>query len=199
MVEGSKDSCFSRRRTCGRSGEIVMEIMIVVDVQRDFLLGGSLYIPDTKLLPHDIALRSSDMDLVISTRDWHPGNHMSFKNYGGIWPSHCVKGSPGADLHPLIDRISDIIISKGTDANKEAYSGFTDTSLGTLLHSKARHFDPIYIVGLATDYCVKATALDAIKYGFSNVIVLKQLIRGVHPVGSENAFNEMRKAGIRIA
>jgi len=175
-----------------------MNALLIVDVQQDFLRG-SLAVPNAEILPNKIANLSQDYELVIATRDWHPSNHMSFLENGGQWPKHCVAGDPGSRLHPSIDRISDIVISKGTESNKEAYSGFSGTLLGPILKHYLRSFDPLTIVGVATDYCVKETALDAFKkYWLNNVIVKKDFIAGVSEKDSEDALEEMLKVGIKI-
>jgi nicotinamidase/pyrazinamidase len=185
----------------------MFRVLLVVDMQGDFI-DGSLPVPDARDLGQQIALVSNDYDLVVATRDWHPGNHMSFKQYGGKWPRHCVKGDPGARLDRNIDQIADVIFSKGTDSTKEAYSGFDGTQLGNFLTSLLPTFQnpdgstgrlnlDLTICGVATDYCVIATAIDAAKLGFK-VTVPRELTRGVDDLDSAMAFIEMEGWGINV-
>ena len=138
---------------------------------------------------------SGDYDLVVATRDWHPADHGSFAQQGGPWPVHCVQGTPGAELHPELDRsLLDAIVDKGQDAGSDGYSGFDGTGLGELLRS--RGITELTIAGLATDYCVKNTALDALREGFQ-VTVDTDAVRGVDvsPGDSERALADVRAAG----
>ena len=101
---------------------------------------------------------------MVATRDWHPPDHGSFAAQGGPWPPHCVQGTPGAELHDALDRsLVDVVIDKGQDPGTEGYSGFEATPLASLL--RERGIDRVTLVGLATDYCVKHTALDALRAG----------------------------------
>lgn len=194
--------------------------LIIVDLQNDFCKGGSLYVPDgdavipiaNKLQPH--------FDLVIATQDWHPQEHMSFatnhdnKNIGDIiivdgiqqilWPAHCVQGSEGAAFHAGFDT-SKIkkIVHKGIDSRIDSYSAFFDnehrrqTELADYLH---RHgVKTVFIMGLATDYCVKYSVLDARHLDFE-CYVIADGCRGVELEAgdSERAFKEMEEAGAII-
>ena len=143
--------------------------------------------------------RSGDYELVLATRDWHPPEHGSFTEQGGIWPVHCVQGTPGAELHPALDTEPvDAIVDKGQDPGTEGYSAFDATSLAETL--RARGVDAVTVVGLATDYCVKNTALDALREGFA-VRVDRAGIRGVdvRPGDSERALEELAAAGATVA
>ncbi len=144
--------------------------LIAVDVQRDFLPGGALGVTrgDTVVAP--LQRLASHVRLCVATRDFHPPDHCSFTAQGGNWPPHCVIGTPGAALHQDIDAIADVIVSKGSDPAVEQYSGFDGTGLGDLLRARAVHH--LVIGGLATDYCVRATALAARGEGFTATIVL---------------------------
>lgn len=173
-----------------------MNILIVIDVQRDFLPGGNLGITGGNEVIIPIQNLAHKFDLVIATRDFHPSNHMSFKDFGGIWPSHCVKGMPGAALAPNIDRLADVVISKGTKVDREAYSGFQGTSLGKLINNPYK-MDKVTVVGLAIDYCVKETALDALKFS-AKVTVDLNACRGISDETTEQAIVEMREAGIKV-
>ena len=177
------------------------EALLIVDFQNDFTPGGALAVPDGDAIADRInALAASgDYDLVVATRDWHPPDHGSFAERGGPWPVHCVQDSEGAELHPALDRSRvDVIVDKGQDPGTEGYSGFEGTNLAELLR---RHgIGEVTVVGLATDYCVKNTALDALRHGF-HVTVDSSAVRGVEvePGDSERALAEIRAAGGAVA
>src|SRR5215218_2254484 len=153
--------------------------LVIVDFQNDFTPGGALAVPDGDEIADriDALARSGEYDLVVATRDWHPPDHGSFAAQGGPWPPHCVQGTPGAELHPALDRtLVDVVVDKGQVPGTEGYSGFEGTDLGELLRERA--VDHVTVVGLATDYCVKNTALDALRNGFT-VTVDSTATRGV--------------------
>jgi nicotinamidase/pyrazinamidase len=171
--------------------------LLIVDFQNDFTPGGALAVAHGDEIAERInALAASgDYDLVVATRDWHPPDHGSFAAQGGPWPVHCVADSPGAQLHPALDASRvDVIVDKGQDAGTEGYSGFEGTDLARLLRD--RGITQVTVVGLATDYCVKNTALDALREGFQ-VTVDTTAVRGVEvaPGDSERALAEVRAAG----
>jgi nicotinamidase/pyrazinamidase len=176
--------------------------LIVVDYQNDFTPpGGALAVPEGDQIAGRIneLARSGDYDVVIATRDWHPPDHGSFTEQGGIWPVHCVQDTEGAELHPELDTEAiDVVVDKGQDPGTDGYSGFDGTRLAELL--RERGVDRVTLVGLATDYCVKNTALEALQEGFT-VIVDSTAVRGVdrEPGDSERALAEMRAAGASIA
>jgi len=176
------------------------DALIVVDVQQDFCPGGALAVPQgDQVVPAIDRVLGLEGWLIVATRDWHPKDHCSFKPHGGIWPVHCVAGTTGAMFHPGLDATKvRQIISKATTKESEAYSGFHGTELGALLNGHG--IRRVFVCGLATDYCVKATALDARKAGFE-VIVLEDAIRGVEvkPGDCARAVEEMKAAGIRFA
>jgi nicotinamidase-related amidase len=179
----------------------VATALVVVDFQNDFTPGGALAVPDGDAIAGriDALARSGDYDLVVATRDWHPADHGSFAAQGGPWPPHCVQGTAGAELHPALDRaLVDVVVDKGQDPATEGYSGFEGTGLGELLHE--RGVDHVTVVGLATDYCVKNTALDALAGGFG-VTVDSTAVRAVDvaPGDGERALEELRAAGASIA
>jgi nicotinamidase/pyrazinamidase len=175
--------------------------LIIVDFQNDFTPGGALAVPEGDVIADRInALAASgDFDLVVATRDWHPADHGSFAEQGGPWPVHCVAGTPGAELHPALDlsRV-DAVVDKGQDAATEGYSGFEGTDLAGLLEE--RGVSEVTVVGLATDYCVKNTARDALRHGL-HVTVDSTAVRGVEvqPGDSERALAEVRAAGAAVA
>jgi nicotinamidase/pyrazinamidase len=179
----------------------VARALLIIDFQNDFTAGGALAVPDGDAIAgrlNDLA-GSGEFDLVVATRDWHPPDHGSFADQGGPWPVHCVAGTPGAELHHALDRTGiDAVIDKGQDAATEGYSGFEGTQLGELLREHG--IDHVTVVGLATDYCVKNTALDALREGFT-VTVDSTATRGVEvePGDSERALAEVRTAGASVA
>ena len=181
---------------------VVPDALIIVDYQNDFTRpDGALSVPAGEEVAGHIneLARSGDYELVLATRDWHPPDHGSFTERGGIWPVHCVQGTPGAELHPALDtQPLDAIVDKGQDPGTEGYSAFDATSLAETL--RARGVDAVTVVGLATDYCVKNTALDALREGFA-VRVDRAGIRGVdvRPGDSERALEELAAAGATVA
>lgn len=177
--------------------------LLVIDVQRDFCPGGALAVrAGDEIIPRLNGVVSAFERLgfpIFYTRDWHPPNHISFNNQGGIWPPHCVQGTAGAEFHPnLIITHGAVIVSKGEDAMTEAYSGFQGTDLGPQM--KKTGVEEIFIGGLATDYCVKESVLDACKRGFK-VTVIEDCIRAVEASLGDGAraLGEMERAGARIA
>ncbi|MFQ6673426.1 MAG: nicotinamidase [Fidelibacterota bacterium] len=176
--------------------------LMVVDLQNDFCPGGSLAVPEgDKIVPvvNRLVRKFAMAHLpIFATRDWHPADHCSFQKQGGPWPPHCIQGTRGAEFHPRLRLPDDAaIVSKATSPEKDAYSGFDGTDVGPQL--KRAGVDHIVVCGLATDYCVKATALDALKEGFRVTVVLDG-VRGVNlqPDDSDKAIDEMRDAGIVV-
>jgi nicotinamidase/pyrazinamidase len=171
--------------------------LVIVDFQNDFSPGGALAVPDGDEIAPRVRelIDSGRFDLVVATRDWHPAEHGSFSAQGGIWPPHCVAGTPGAELHEAVprDRV-DVIVDKGTDPGTEGYSGFEGTDLAALLRD--RGIDNVTVVGLATDYCVRATALDALGEGFA-VEIDAGGVRGIdaEPGDVDRALAEVERAG----
>jgi nicotinamidase/pyrazinamidase len=179
----------------------VAEALVIVDFQNDFTPGGALAVPGGDEIAERVNELAKDprFELVIATRDWHPADHGSFKERGGIWPVHCVQDTEGAELHPALDVTQvDVILDKGQDPGTDGYSGFDGTELEQLL--RERGIDRIAVVGLATDYCVKHTALDARAAGF-DVVVDRAGVRGVEVErgDSERAFEEVEAAGATVA
>ena len=173
------------------------QALIVVDVQNDFCPGGTLAVPhgDDVVPPLnrliDEFLKRGDP--VYKTRDWHPPTTKHFQAYGGTWPVHCVQNTKGAEFHPQLRDDSRIhVISKGGDG--DSYSGFDETDLAEQLH--AQGVNEVLVGGLATDYCVKNTVLDALKNGF-RVKALTDAMRPVevNPGDGERAMEEMKEAG----
>ena len=179
------------------------DALIIVDIQRDFCPSGALPVPNgdavVPVLNEYIKIFRKAGASIYATRDWHPPNHASFKENGGIWPSHCVQNTEGAEFHSDLKLPKGaVVVSKAIDPDREAYSGFEGTNLKEELGGKG--IERAFIGGLATDYCVKSTVLDAIKLGFETVL-LEDAIRGVNvkPDDDERAIKEMVAAGAKEA
>lgn len=198
-----------------------MQALILVDIQNDFLPGGALAVPDgDKVIPVANKLQAT-FPLVVATQDWHPANHGSFAaNHPGkkvfeqielnglpqtLWPVHCVQNTKGAELAATLnrERIANVF-PKGTDPGIDSYSGLFDnghrksTGLGEWIKQKGA--TEVFVCGLATDYCVKFTALDAVQMGFKTHLV-EDACRGVNlrPDDVKNAVEEMKRAGVSIS
>jgi len=176
--------------------------LIVVDVQNDFCPGGSLAVADgDKVVAPLNKLMNEFLDRgesVFKTRDWHTARTKHFARYGGTWPVHCVAGTHGAEFHPdLLDDPRITIISKGIDESADGYSGFDGTDLARLLREE--EVEQVWVGGLATDYCVKHTVLDALREGFE-VKALADDMRAVNldPDDGAKAIEEMSNAGAEI-
>ena len=197
-----------------------MRALLLVDIQNDFMPFGALPVPDGDAVVAVANALMARFPLVVATQDWHPSDHGSFASahpghapgdvidLGGVaqvlWPDHCVQGSPGASLHSALDVGGiDHVVRKGTDPAIDSYSAFydnghlKDTGLAAFLNE--RGVDELVVVGLATDYCVKFTVLDAAGLGFG-VTVVEDGCRAVNlaPGDGEAAFAEMRAAGARV-
>jgi nicotinamidase-related amidase len=177
------------------------EALVIVDFQNDFTPGGALPVEEGDLIAERLNELAADprFDLVVATRDLHPPDHGSFAEAGGPWPPHCVRGTQGAELHPALDRSKvHSVVDKGRDPASDGYSGFEDTDLERLL--RERGIERVTLVGLATDYCVKNTGLDALRLGF-RVHVDGEGVRGVEvsPGDSQRALDELRAAGATVA
>jgi nicotinamidase/pyrazinamidase len=173
------------------------EALLIIDFQNDFTPGGALGVDGGDAIATRLNELAADprFELVVATRDWHPADHGSFTEQGGIWPVHCVQGTRGAELNDGLDRARmDVVVDKGQDPGTDGYSGFDGTDLEALLRS--RGIDSVTVAGLATDYCVKNTALDALRLGFG-VTVASDAVRpvDVSPGDGERALDEVRAAG----
>lgn len=175
-----------------------MEALIIVDVQNDFCPGGALAVPEGDAVIEPINRLARELPFVVATRDWHPPDHHSFAAHGGPWPEHCVAGTPGAQIHDRVDvREIDVLVDKGRAPDTDGYSGFEDTDLEALLRDSG--VDTVNVTGLALDYCVKATALDARRAGF-DVVVHRGATRAVEarPGDAERAVSELLAAGVQV-
>lgn len=178
------------------------DALIVVDVQNDFLPGGALAVEDGNRVVPEINRLLPLFRHTVFTRDWHPVDHVSFADApefrDGSWPPHCVQGTDGARFHPDLKVPEDaLVVSKGDDPAVEAYSGFQATAVDLAAWLRERRVERVYVAGLATDYCVLQTALDARRAGFDTV-VLEDAIRGVAPDTTRDALEELRRAGVGI-
>ena len=176
------------------------DALIVVDLQNDFCPGGALPIEGGDRIVPMVNRLIHSIDLVFFTRDWHPQDHCSFDDTpefrDGSWPEHCVQYSPGAEFQGSLHVPMDArIISKGTDPDTEEYSGFANPALDAEL--KRRGITRVFVCGLATDYCVKATALDALRAGYATV-VLEDAVRGVAEDTSAAALAALAAAGAQV-
>lgn len=184
-----------------------VDVLLIVDFQNDFCPGGALAVTHGDRIAGPLNRLLDGFDLVIATRDWHPPEHGSFSGVDvdperwrgtdppSIWPVHCVQGTSGAELSPKLDRAKvDLVVDKGQEPTSQGYSAFQDTGLGELL--RERGVEHLYVGGLATDYCVKQSVLDARREGF-DVTVVEDAVRGVEvePGDSAGAVDEMREAG----
>ena len=178
-------------------------VLLVVNLQNDFCPGGALAVEGgDRVIPIANALIrffAAEGFGIVATRDWHPENHCSFKEQGGLWPPHCVQGSRGSQFHPDLKMPpGTLIVSGATSPRKEACSGFDGTSLEDRLEDLEAQ--TLFVIGLATDYYVKQTVLDACKLGF-RVVVLEDGVRGIdaEPGDSQKALQEMKQAGAILA
>lgn len=181
--------------------------LVIIDVQNDFCPGGSLAVKGgdqvVPVLNRQVQAFSKAGRLIVAGRDWHPRKTTHFKEFGGLWPVHCVQGTPGAEYHPDLVLTPDTVhVVKGTGATEDAYSEFEahDTT-GRPLAQLLRDHDirTLYVGGLATDYCVRHTVLDGLKAGFQ-VVLLTDGSRGVNvqPGDTDQAIAEMAAAGADI-
>jgi len=197
-----------------------MKALILVDLQNDFCPGGALAVKGgDQVIPVANELQKK-FELVVATQDWHPKDHGSFAlNHPGkkpgdkisllgieqvLWPNHCVQGSKGAELHPRLEKSKIArVIRKGTDATIDSYSTFFDNghrkSTGLETYLKNKGVDEVTLAGLATDYCVKYSALDAVKLGFKTNVIL-DACRGIDLKAGDidRAVEEMKAAGVKI-
>ena len=179
------------------------DALIIIDLQNDFLTGGSLAVPDgDAVIPvlNTWIRRFRNAGLpIFATRDWHPADHCSFRDQGGPWPPHCVAGTKGAEFTTELVLPPDVLVhSKATRSEKEAYSDFEDGEFGRRL--REMDVGRLFVGGLATDYCVRATVLDGLKEGFQ-VVLLINAVRAVEvePGDGQKAIGEMRQAGVLVS
>lgn len=177
--------------------------LVLVDIQNDFCPGGALAVAEGDQIVEVVNRLMQVFPLVISTQDWHPPNHVSFKGQGGPWPPHCVQGTRGAELHPALDtKPIAYYFRKASSPDKDAYSEFegVDENGRTLDETlKSHNVKRIFVAGLATDYCVLATVLDGLKNGYE-VFAIVDAMRAVNvnPNDGRKALEEMASKGARL-
>jgi len=195
-----------------------MKALVIIDVQNDFLVNGSLEVRSGNDVIEPINEIITNYALVVATKDWHPLDHVSFaSNHPGkkigdvvnvnnieqiLWPKHCVQKSKGSDFSKTLNfKEINKIIYKGTNSQIDSYSGFHDNgkirSTGLADYLKAKNVTSLDCVGLVTEYCVKFTALDSIEEGFKTRVILKG-IKGINLEASNNALKEMKSRGIDL-
>ena len=176
-----------------------MDALLIVDFQYDFVPGGALAVDRGDEIAEPIQRLAPRYELVVATRDWHPPDHASFETEGGPWPRHCVAGSRGAQLHHSLNEVEiDYVVDVGLERDDEGYSGFEGSNLAEGL--RERGVGRVAVCGLATDYCVRATAIDACREGFE-VVVVEDAIRpvDVEPGDGLRAIDLMIRAGATFA
>ncbi len=184
------------------------DALLIVDVQNDFCPGGALAVPEgDEVIPviNEYIRQFADLGApVFASRDWHPRESKHFMAWGGPWPPHCIQNTPGAAFHPELVLPEDvIIITKGSDPTDDGYSAFEgDDPHGLALEASLREHgvERVFVAGLATDYCVRASVLDALENEL-DVVVLRDAIKGidVNEGDIDDAMREMKEAGARFA
>lgn len=199
---------------------MVKKALIIVDMQNDFLPGGALAVKEgDKIIPIINQLTQLPFDVIVATKDWHPADHCSFAKTHGekpgteiimdgfnqhLWPVHCVADTSGAEFTPALDtsKIAQVFY-KGSDRSIDSYSTFFDNqfekSTGMQNFLDARQIEDVYLCGLATDYCVRYSALDACFLSYNTYVIVDACKPvNVSPGDEEEAIREMKKAGIKI-
>lgn len=196
-----------------------MKALIIVDVQNDFIPGGSLAVPEGDKIIERINKIQEKFDLIVATQDWHPANHKSFASQhenkylfdqidlGGfnqtLWPDHCIQGTKGAEFHKDLNMNKvEAIFRKGTNREIDSYSGFFDNqrkkSTGLDSYLKAHNVTSVYVCGLAADYCVYFTALDALSLGY-DATILDESTKAIDPINFVDLKDNFRKKGGKIS
>jgi len=173
-----------------------MRGLLVVDVQNDFCPGGALAVSNGDKVVPVINGIIDRFDVVVASKDWHPAQTVHFSK----WPPHCVQETPGAQFHQelAISKIDQIAI-KGTGDRDDGYSAYEATNIDLEQYLKTKGVDELFVAGLATDYCVRATALDAVKKGFKTSVIVDGVAAvNLRPGDGESALEEMRRAGVRF-
>ena len=173
-----------------------MKGLLIVDVQNDFCPGGALAVPQGDAVVPVINRLMEQFDLVVASKDWHPGQTAHFQK----WPVHCVQGTNGAGFHPGLrsDKIQQVFL-KGTGNADDGYSAFEATNVNLEAYLRSRDVTELYIAGLATDYCVRASALDAASKGFATHVVTDAIAAvNVQATDGQKALEEIGRAGVHL-
>lgn len=173
-----------------------MKALLVVDVQNDFCPGGSLAVPEGDKVVPVINLLFEKFTLAVASKDWHPHETVHFQK----WPVHCVHNTRGAEFHPDLNSVKiRQVFLKGTGNKDDGYSAFEATNLDLAKYLKGKGVTELYVTGLATDYCVRASAIDASRSGFKTFVVEDAVAAvNIHPGDDVQAFDDMKKAGVTI-
>ncbi len=186
----------------------IKRALLIVDVQHDFCPGGALPAEDgdavVPVLNRTIEKFQAAGYPVVASRDWHPEQSAHFQERGGPWPPHCIQGTTGAEFHKDLELPADVVvITKGDDPDEDegysAFEGKTDDGKSLVETLHAEDIEEVFVGGLATDYCVRASALDAVKAGFRTHLIV-DAVRGVdiNPGDSGHAIEEMKRDGVHI-
>jgi len=169
-----------------------MQALLIVDLQNDFCPGGKLAVPAGDRVVPVINQLIEKFNLIIASKDWHPEESIHFEK----WPYHCVENTEGSELHPELkkDRIDKIFL-KGTESKDDGYSAFEATNCNLEEYLSDNGVKELYIVGLATEYCIKSTALDAVNKGF-RVYIVEEGVAGIKEEDVERAVEELGKSGV---
>ena len=177
------------------------DALIVVDLQPDFMPGGPLAVAEGDRIAGPIGRLAGRFSTVVATQDWHPAGHVSFAGRGGPWPPHCLAGSAGAEVHAALpDELVTLKLRKGTGSDVDSYSGFRDDAgqaTGLAGYLRERGVERVYVVGLARDFCVRATAVDGARAGFQ-VFVVDDLTRAVDPSSRLRVDAELAEAHVGL-
>ncbi|MBI4428481.1 MAG: nicotinamidase [Ignavibacteriales bacterium] len=173
-----------------------MRGLLVVDVQNDFCPGGALAVPEGDKVVPVINKLMDGFPVVVASKDWHPQETVHFQK----WPVHCVHNTNGADFHPeIVSTKIEQVFLKGTGNKDDGYSAFEATNLDLAQYLRQKGVDELYVTGLATDYCVRASAIDAAKKGFKTCVVTDAIAAvNVHPGDDKKALEDMKKQGVEL-
>ncbi|MBI3578433.1 MAG: nicotinamidase [Ignavibacteriales bacterium] len=173
-----------------------MKALLVVDVQNDFCPGGSLAVPEGDKVVPVINKLMEKFDIIVASKDWHPSQTVHFQK----WPVHCVQNSKGAEFHPQLRsaKVQQVFL-KGTGNKDDGYSAYEATNFNLQEYLQSKGVTEIYVTGLATDYCVRASALDAAKNGLATYVVTDAVAAvNVQPNDGKKALDEMKGAGVKL-
>lgn len=168
----------------------------MVDVQNDFCPGGSLAVPEGNKVVPVINKLIEEFDIIVASKDWHPSQTVHFQK----WPVHCVQNSKGAEFHPQLQsaKIQQVFL-KGTGNKDDGYSAYEATNHNLQEYLKSKGVTEMYVTGLATDYCVRASALDAAKSGLTTYVITDAVAAvNIQPNDGEKALDEMKRAGVKL-